>query len=195
MFDEGPGTKAWTVDVFRGVDEDGHRVGPVNTTTGQVSYKFESYTAVAGNDFTASDGDLSFGVRETKKTISFVIVDDSIPETKEYFKIRLQSPVGDVVFVSPNVADVYINANDNANGVLTFKPASAGSTEAAVVRVNEDAYSIAAFTVLRTAGTFGQVSVGWYMAQSDNKTEPVAQDVGPLQGEATFDGSVLFRLR
>jgi hypothetical protein len=186
MFDEGPGTKAWTVDVLRGIDENGRYVGPINSTTGQLSYKFESVTAISGSDFTASDGTLSFGVGETKKTISFVIVDDSIPETKEYFKIRLQSPVGDVVFINPNVADVYINANDYANGVLTFKPMSEGSAETPVVRVNEDTYSVAAFTILRTAGTFGQVSVGWYMVRSDNKTDPVAQDVGPLQGKMGF---------
>ena len=40
MYDEGPNTRSWSVDVLRGLDSNGHMVGPVNTTA-RTSYKFQ----------------------------------------------------------------------------------------------------------------------------------------------------------
>ena len=57
-------------------------------------------TAVSGVDFTSSDGELTFGVGETKKSINFVIIDDNQPEDRETFSIRLQQPQGKQNFSS-----------------------------------------------------------------------------------------------
>ena len=57
-------------------------------------------TAVSGVDFTSSDGELTFGVGETKKSINFVIIDDNQPEDRETFSIRLQQPQGKQSFSS-----------------------------------------------------------------------------------------------
>ena len=88
-----------------------------------------------------------------------------------------------MVFISPSVAEVSINVNDNAAGVIMFQPVSDGSTEMPVTHVNEDTYTTAKFTVLRTAGTFGEVSVGWTLTRAGGSAVPVEQDVGPLQGK------------
>lgn len=185
VYDEGPGTKSWSVAVSRGIDASGNSIGPLNNTV-TVMYRFEGGTALSGGDYTSADGELVFEAGETQKTITFVINDDVIPEIKESFKIRLQTLRGDAVFVNPNVVEVTINANDYPSGVITFKPVSEGSGEAPMTRINEDTYTLATFTVLRTEGTFGEVSVGWYVVRSGDKTEAVAQDVGPTEGQVVF---------
>ena len=185
VYDEGPGTKSWSVAVSRGIDASGNSIGPLNDTV-TVVYRFEGDSALSGGDYSSADGELVFKTGEVQKTIAFVINDDDIPEIKESFKIRLQTLRGEAVFVNPSVAEVTINANDYPSGVITFKPVAEGSGEAPVIRISEDIYTLATFTVLRTEGTFGQVSVGWYLARSDSKTDPVAQDVGPTQGQVVF---------
>ena len=158
--------------VYRGTDASGISIGPLNETV-TVVYRFEGVSAVSGGDFSSADGELTFETGETQKTIAFVIEDDAIPEIKETFKIRLQNPRGDAVFVNPNVAEVTINANDYPSGVITFKPVSEASGESPMLAVSEDTFTVAAFVVQRTEGTFGEVSVDWSLVRSDGKTEQV----------------------
>lgn len=174
------------MEITRGIDADGNAIGPLNEVV-TCTYRFESDTAISGSDFSSSDGQIEFQPGETRKTIAFIINDDGVSEGKETFKIRLLIPRGDVVFVNPNVAEVAINANDFHQGVISFKPVREGSNEAPVTRVNEDTFTIAKFTVLRTKGTHGNVSVGWYLLRSSEVEDPVLQDVGPMQGRVFFN--------
>ncbi|KAK7486800.1 hypothetical protein BaRGS_00021947, partial [Batillaria attramentaria] len=187
VFEEGPQTRSVSVTVTRGLDAEGNVIGPLDTEITAV-YRFDSGSAVSGQDFSSSDGELTFGAGETTKTIAFYINDDTSPEIAETFKIRIQrlSDTRKAVLSSPYVANIIISANDYPNGVITFEATSETSNEIPMQPINEDAYSIARFTVLRNQGTFDEVSVIWTVERADGKTEPVEQDVGPQNGTLVF---------
>ncbi|XP_076465121.1 adhesion G-protein coupled receptor V1-like [Babylonia areolata] len=185
VFDEGPGSRSWSVEVYRGIDGSGNRIGPVNREV-TVEYRSMDNEAVSGQDYSFSGRELLFGPGETVKTITFVIEDDVLPEMRESFKIRLLGKNGDAVFVNPSEAEVVINANDDSNGKIMFKPVTENSDETPVVTVNEDTFTIASFTVLRKLGTFGEVSVGWELERVGSNPESVSEDVGPTSGRVVF---------
>ncbi|KAL8615956.1 hypothetical protein ACOMHN_034632 [Nucella lapillus] len=186
LYDEGPGAKTWSVQVYRGIGADGKAIGPLN---GRVTadYRFADDTAVSTQDYSYSNGGLVFESNETVKSVAFVIEDDDFPELKESFKLRLLNLRGDAVYGNPSQVDVSINTNDDSKGKITFEPVKEGSNETAVIKVNEDTFTVAKFTVLRTRGTFGNVSVGWKLERSPGSgSESVSQDVGPSSGRVVF---------
>ena len=63
--------------------------GPVS-----VDYATADGTAVAGADYTATSGTLTFAPGETEKTVSVALLDDAIDEGKETFKLELSNPRG-----------------------------------------------------------------------------------------------------
>ena len=62
-----------------------------------VGYSTTDGTAVAGQDYTAASGTLSFGTGEIYKTISVTLLDDDKPEASETFSVSLSGAVGAVV--------------------------------------------------------------------------------------------------
>ena len=100
---------------------------------------------------------------------------------------------GDAVLVSPAVAKVFINANDNPSGVLSFRPGPGGGVP--VVQINEDTYDTAHFVVERRDGTFGSVSVTWRLSRVGGGggagVPPVSDDIGPVDGEFVLVGSFI----
>ena len=59
-----------------------------------VDYATADGTAMAGADYTAASGTLTFAPGETAKTVSVAILDDAIDEGKEKFVLRLSNPKG-----------------------------------------------------------------------------------------------------
>ena len=59
-----------------------------------VDYATADGTAVAGADYTATSGTLTFAPGETAKTVAVAILDDAIDEGKEKFTLRLSNPQG-----------------------------------------------------------------------------------------------------
>ena len=51
-------------------------------------------SATAGEDYTAANGTLTFGPGETSKTVSVVILDDTVEDSGETFTLRLSNPSG-----------------------------------------------------------------------------------------------------
>ena len=62
--------------------------------TVSVDYATADGTAVAGADYTAASGTLTFAPGETAKTVAVAILDDAIDEGKEKFYFRLSNPQG-----------------------------------------------------------------------------------------------------
>ena len=62
--------------------------------TVSVDYATADGTAVAGADYTAASGTLTFAPGETAKTVAVAILDDAIDEGKEKFHLRLSNPQG-----------------------------------------------------------------------------------------------------
>ena len=59
-----------------------------------VDYATEDETAVAGTDYTAVSGTLTFAPGETEKTVRVAILDDLIDEGREVFRLKLSNAVG-----------------------------------------------------------------------------------------------------
>lgn len=63
-----------------------------------VSYATADGTAIAGSDYTATSGDLSFDGDDRAKTLSVDITDDSSEEGNETIELRLRNATGNSVF-------------------------------------------------------------------------------------------------
>ena len=60
----------------------------------EVDYATEDGSAIAGDDYTAASGTLTFAAGETTKTIEIAIIDDAHDEGDETMVLRLSNPVG-----------------------------------------------------------------------------------------------------
>ena len=84
---EAAGAKvAFQVSLSRAFTSAGHRV--------TVDYATSDGTAVAGADYTATSGTLTFAAGETVKTVNVPIIDDSHDEGEETFTLRLSNAQG-----------------------------------------------------------------------------------------------------
>ena len=59
-----------------------------------VNYATADGTATAGEDYTATSGTLTFAPGETEKTVSVAIVDDTVEDSGETFRLVLSDPSG-----------------------------------------------------------------------------------------------------
>ena len=90
-----------------------NRTGGTNIAV-TVNYTTSDGTATAGQDYTATNGTLSFGIGEVVKTFDVSINNDTIDEMDETINIALSSPTGGAFLTVPNIATLTIIDNDNA---------------------------------------------------------------------------------
>ena len=62
--------------------------------TATVDWATADGTAIAGTDYTAASGTLTFGPGETTKTVSVAVLDDTGPESDETFTLQLSRALG-----------------------------------------------------------------------------------------------------
>lgn len=94
----------------------------------------------------------------------------------------MSSPSGDVVLMDPNNVNVYITANDNPEGILGLRALDF----VPLPHINEDVDSDIIYTIVRTAGSFGSVSVQWEIIRNDSGLASVILDISPATGTVTF---------
>lgn len=173
-----------SITVYRGIGSDGGNLGSFSAIA-SIDYTITSVSATAGMDFRGVNGQVVFGSGETEKTISLTILNDTSPEVEETFQISLSKPVGDVVLMLPTTTTIIISANDEPNGILTLL--SPDSITPPLVKVDEDTEpGYALYIVLRTAGTFGTVTVRWEVFRNDSETGDVKSDISPAEGVLVF---------
>jgi hypothetical protein len=83
-------------------------------STGNVSVNYATVngTALAGSDYTASAAQtLTFTPGEMVKVVTVDLINDSLAEGREYFDLRLSSPVGATLLAQPT-GRASIGAND-----------------------------------------------------------------------------------
>ncbi len=117
-----------------------------------VRYATANNTALAGNDYTAVSGTLSFTASETSKTISVPIVGDSAVELDETFFINLSSPTNAVIGDGQGLGTI-INDDTLATSTVTL---SANPN-----LVTEDGFSFLAYTFARTGSLSNSLSVNF----------------------------------
>lgn len=182
-----------SIQVLRGIDEDGQsRIGSVNSIA-SVDYFLVSDTATSGLDFRGSNGQVVFSAGETTGSIRVEILDDDDPEMEETFGIVLSGPKGDAIITYPTKINIRINANDNPNGVLSF--VSSNGVSHPEVKVSEDTGGMGMFPVQRHAGSFGTVSVTWQVFRNDSTLGDVKSDITTTSGMVVFlPGQTIQRL-
>ncbi|KAK2144319.1 hypothetical protein LSH36_768g01003 [Paralvinella palmiformis] len=173
-----------SVVITRGLDDDGETIiGPISNLA-TVNYYLIPETASPGVDYVAYNNSVTFSPGITKTSFSIKILSDSIPEVSESFSIVLGSPSGDVVLVEPSTCTVMIGANDEPNGVLSLRT-SPGQQFPRVI-VNEDVdVNITGFTVQRSGGKFGRVSIDWVLMRNDSSPGD-GGDVMPTVGSVVL---------
>ena len=141
------------IDVYRGLQLGGvSTIGPVNELATVEWYLVEG-TAVPGQDYVDKNGALAFQPGQTKETIIVTLINDKIPEQTETFTVHLVNASQNGYISPPGMATVNLQPNDDHNGVISF------SQHPTVL--DEDGLNSGTFSVNRSAGTFGNVTVSW----------------------------------
>ena len=103
------------------VDEDGSQaalavqLSQASTVTVTVDYATSDTTALAGDDYTATSGTLTFAAGETVKAIIVPILDDAIYEALERFQVTLSNPTGATLPGLPRSPDQHRSRRVSAN--------------------------------------------------------------------------------
>ncbi|HEY0456493.1 MAG TPA: Calx-beta domain-containing protein, partial [Verrucomicrobiae bacterium] len=108
------------------------RTGP-NATLATVDYVTKDGSAVAGEDYTAKAGRLTFTPGLTSQTISVVVSNDTFVEGTEYFQLCLLNVTNALLGPTTN-ANLYIIDND-LGGAIQFSATSITGTEGTVASV------------------------------------------------------------
>ena len=120
LVNETDGTVVLTVNLF-----------PASSGTVTVDYATSDITADAGMDYTATLGTLTFMPGETSKTITVTLLNDTVYDDTERFRVTLSNPTG-AALSAASFANVNIS-NDDAVPTASMED----------VIVNEDAGTLA----------------------------------------------------
>jgi hypothetical protein len=187
-FDIGEGTSNASINVTRTGGSEG---------TVRVSYTTEDGSAVAGSDYVATSGQLTFEDGETSKTISVTITNDQIGEAADTFTVSLSDPTGGASLGANTEVEVRILDNDGGSGASS---SSAGTTSslptAGGFRFGGNTYNVAEnasqFTVVveRIGGSSGEVSVQYETVELTGGVPPPAEagdNYSATSGTLTFN--------
>jgi subtilisin family serine protease len=121
-------------------------------------------TAVAGEDFLARSGEITFLDGETTKQVSITLIDDRVYEGNERLQAILGNPTGGVVIGDPASTSLTI-LDDDPDGL-----SGAFYLEAAQYEINENGLQLVV-DVLRTGQTDNPVSVDYATQDGSAKQE------------------------
>jgi hypothetical protein len=85
------------------------KLSPASTGAVTVRYTTANGSAIAGNDYTARSGTLTFAAGQTSKTIAVPVSGDLTVEPNEAFKVNLSSPSGATIFDGQGVGTILNN--------------------------------------------------------------------------------------
>ena len=91
-----------------------------------VSYATANGTALAGSDYAAASGTLTFAANEASKTINVQILSDTVQESAETFTVVLSNPSSNAT-ISSGTAIVTIAADPNTSPPPTSPPPTSSS--------------------------------------------------------------------
>ena len=132
--------------------------------------------AIAGSDFTATSGTLTFASGQTSQTVSVPTIDDTIFENTETFSLALSGPDKSGTLGTASTATATINDNDACNGAV-FTISSIGA-------VTEGANSV--FTITKTGAASATCTVNY---ATSNGTAVAPGDYTATSGTLSFTAS------
>ncbi|MBX3011388.1 MAG: Ig-like domain-containing protein [Caldilineaceae bacterium] len=137
-----------------------------------VTYATSNGTAMAGSDYTATSGTLTFAPGETSKTFTVAILNDSLDEADETVNLTLSAPNGATLGI-PATAVLTI-VDDDAAPTVQF--------ESAAISKNENA-GVVEIVVTLSAASGRQVTVSY---ATSNGTAIEGEDYAAALGTLTF---------
>ncbi|XP_071506649.1 adhesion G-protein coupled receptor V1-like [Diadema antillarum] len=155
-----------------------------------VSYEVESLDATPGGvDFLLSDGQVTFADGQSQANILVTIIDDSVKEFSEYFRILLTSTEGGALLGGNRTASVVILKSDGPDGLIGFSP----SNLERVIANPPDPRDLT-FTIELTGGLDQYLTgaeVRWRILGPNSETalqetDDISTPDGFLQGSVTF---------
>ena len=138
-----------------------------------VHYTTADGTAIAGEDYTAASGTLTFNPGETTQEVPITILPDTVNEVTEQFVINLDTPVNATIADAQGVGTIP-NDDPEVNfsiDDITHNEGNSGTTS----------YT---FTVTKNGGTSQTTSVAW--ATADGTATVVGNDYQSAGGTLTF---------
>uniref|UniRef100_A0A1X7VF86 Staphylococcus aureus surface protein A n=3 Tax=Amphimedon queenslandica TaxID=400682 RepID=A0A1X7VF86_AMPQE len=143
--------------------------------------------AIAGFDYTPVSGSVVFTPNQTMASFSVSIIDDTLPEIPETFYIILVNATlldddgihlgtDALPLISSANASILIEENDNPRGIFSFTSSSFTAEEGTTDSI----------TVTRTAGTYGEVTISWFITLINASSS----DVNAVQGTDTIPDGV-----
>ncbi|RTL92826.1 hypothetical protein EJV44_17155 [Ancylobacter aquaticus] len=145
------------------------------TSAVSVAYASANGTAVAGQDYQAVSGTLTFAAGETSKVIRVPVTGDTVVEANEALTLTLSSPSG--ATLADGTATGTILNDDVAPVLPTLAIADASVTE------GNDGTAYLSFTVTLSKAATSAVSVSYASA---NGTAVAGQDYQAVSGTLTF---------
>jgi hypothetical protein len=150
--------------------------GAASGTT--VHYATSDGTALAGSDYQATSGVLTFGAGVMARTFQVPILNDGIDEPSQTVNLTLSAPGGGATLGPKSTAVLTILDNDVA-GAVQYSAAAYSASEGA---------GSALITVTRAGGAAAQATVAY--ATSDG-TATAGSDYTAVSGTLTFGAGVL----
>ncbi|EPQ10965.1 G-protein coupled receptor 98, partial [Myotis brandtii] len=143
------------------------------------SHIYELAYVSSQSDFIPSSGELIFepGVREA--IIAVNILDDTVPEEEESFRVQLKNPKGGAEIGINGYVKITILSNDDAYGVVGF---AQNSLYKQVEEMEQD--SLVTLNVERLKGTYGRITVAWEADGSISDIFPISGVISFSEGQA-----------
>ncbi|KAM3940659.1 adhesion G-protein coupled receptor V1 isoform 2-T2 [Leptodactylus fuscus] len=135
---------------------------------------FELSSVSNQSDFIPSSGELKFEPGQREAIFAVNILDDSIPEEDETFRVRLKNAKGGAEIGIHSYVTIIIPTNDYAHGVIAF---AQNSLMKQAEEMEQD--NLISFSIERLYGTYGRVVVEWFANGS-------VTDIFPASGVVTF---------
>jgi endoglucanase len=148
-----------------------------STQTVSVNYATANDTAIAGSDYTAKSGTLSFNPGQTSKTFSVPIIGDTLDETNETFKVNLSQANNATIADGQGIGTII--DNDDSTPVL-----SQLSINDVSVTEGDSGTKNATFTVNLSDASTQTVSVNYATA---NDTAIAGSDYTAKSGTLSFN--------
>ncbi|TDK50633.1 beta strand repeat-containing protein, partial [Algoriphagus formosus] len=128
---------------------------PVGGAT--VDYATSNGTAIAGSDYTATSGTLTFAEGETSKTVDITVIGDEIVELDETLTLTLSNPTGTGVLIGDGTGTGTITNDDQATVTIANVQVSESDGNATISATLDNAvqggFTVDVFTSDGTATT------------------------------------------
>jgi CSLREA domain-containing protein len=137
-----------------------------------VDYVATNGTAIAGSDFAAAAGTLTFAPGETAKTITVQVIGDGVPELDETLTVTISNPLNVAIGAATAVGTIV-----NDDGVPSISIGDVAVAE------GDSGTSIAVFTLTLSGPSGATVSTGW---STSSGTATAGVDYETAGGTVTF---------